>query len=76
MGKSSKEKIYDAVTVGERGQIVIPAQVRKQYRIKAGDRLVVFAKDGGPIGLVPVEQFSAFLDQAISAMAKIKVNPK
>jgi AbrB family looped-hinge helix DNA binding protein len=65
-------KMYGAVTVGERGQIVIPAQARKLYRIKPGDKLVVFAKSGGPIGLVPAEHFSHFLNQATSMLAKMK----
>ena len=31
-----------AVTVGERGQIVIPAQAREAYGIQGGDKLLVF----------------------------------
>ena len=31
-----------SVTVGDRGQIVIPAEVRKLLGISAGDRLLVF----------------------------------
>jgi AbrB family looped-hinge helix DNA binding protein len=65
-------KMYGAVTVGERGQIVIPAQARKLYHIKPGDKLVVFAKSGGPIGLVPAENFSHFLDQATAMLVRIK----
>ncbi|MBF0522976.1 MAG: AbrB/MazE/SpoVT family DNA-binding domain-containing protein [Candidatus Omnitrophica bacterium] len=66
-------KMYGAVTVGERGQIVIPSEVRKAFQIKAGDKLVVFAKQSGPITLVPAEQFSAFMDQATTMLAKMKV---
>ena len=31
-----------AVTVGERGQIVIPAEARDAYGIQGGDKLLVF----------------------------------
>lgn len=31
-----------AVTVGERGQVVIPAQAREAYGIQGGDKLLVF----------------------------------
>jgi AbrB family looped-hinge helix DNA binding protein len=72
MEKFPMPRMYGAVTVGERGQIVIPAQARKLYRIKPGDKLVVFAKCGGPIGLVPAEHFSQFLDKGITMLAKIK----
>lgn len=65
-------KMYGAVTVGERGQIVIPAQARKLFQIKAGDKLIVFAKSGGPIGLVPAGNFAHFLDESIAMMAKMK----
>lgn len=30
-----------AVTVGERGQVVIPAEARERLDIKAGDKLIV-----------------------------------
>lgn len=33
--------IYGIVTVGERGQIVIPKEARDQFDIKPGDKLVV-----------------------------------
>jgi len=33
---------YGAVTVGERGQIVVPAEARKHYSLKPGDKLLVF----------------------------------
>lgn len=72
MAKFALPRMYGAVTVGERGQIVIPAQARKLYHIKPGDKLVVFAKSGAPIGLVPAEHFSQFLDKGIETLAKMK----
>lgn len=33
---------YGAVTVGERGQVVIPAKARKQHALRAGEKLLVF----------------------------------
>ncbi|MGI6344989.1 MAG: AbrB/MazE/SpoVT family DNA-binding domain-containing protein [Bacillota bacterium] len=33
-----------ATTVGERGQVVIPAEARKAYDIKMGDKLMVFSR--------------------------------
>lgn len=33
--------IYGIVTVGERGQIVIPKEARKQFDINPGDKIVV-----------------------------------
>jgi AbrB family looped-hinge helix DNA binding protein len=31
-----------AVTVGERGQVVIPAEAREAYGLRAGEKLLVF----------------------------------
>ena len=36
------EFFYGSVTVGERGQVVIPAEARKQSGFEAGDKLLVF----------------------------------
>jgi AbrB family looped-hinge helix DNA binding protein len=71
MSNMSRNKIYGSATVGERGQIVIPADVRKSFKIKSGDKLIVFAKSE-MIGLIPVEEFSHFLDQASDMLAKFK----
>ncbi len=64
-------KVYGAVTVGGRGQIVIPSDIRKLFKVKAGDKLIVFAKPD-MIGFVPAEEFNQFLNQASSIMAQIK----
>lgn len=39
---------YGSVTVGERGQVVIPAQARRDHGIAPGDKLIVL---GSPNGL-------------------------
>ena len=72
MEKFPMPKVFGAVIMGERGQVVIPAEIRKTFRIKPGDRLIVFAKENGPIGLIPAERFSQFLDQATETLAKFK----
>ena len=36
------ELFYGAVTLGERGQIVIPAEAREAYGLQGGDKLLVF----------------------------------
>jgi len=36
-----QKHFYDTVTVGARGQIVIPARARKEFAIKPGDKLLV-----------------------------------
>jgi AbrB family looped-hinge helix DNA binding protein len=38
---SVSDFFYGAVTVGERGQVVIPAEARKRHGLQAGDKLLV-----------------------------------
>lgn len=35
-------RFYGAITVSERGQIVIPAEARRDFNIEVGDKLLVF----------------------------------
>ncbi len=71
MGTVSKGKVYGTVTVGERGQVVIPADLRKSFKVKAGDKLIVLAKHD-MISLVPAEEFNRFLEHAAELIAKFK----
>jgi len=67
----TRGKFFGTVTVGERGQVVIPAEVRKAYKIKSGDKLVAFAKPD-MFGFVPAEEFNRFLEDASKLMQRIK----
>ena len=44
-------KFYGASTIGERGQIVIPAEARKDFDISPATKLLFFGSPGG-IGLM------------------------
>ncbi|KPK41990.1 MAG: hypothetical protein AMJ78_04005 [Omnitrophica WOR_2 bacterium SM23_29] len=67
-----RPKVYGAVTVGERGQIVIPAQLRESFGIKAGDKLIVVAKPEGHIGFIPADKFDEFLTHMTEILATFK----
>lgn len=68
-----KGKIYGSTTIGERGQVVIPAEVRKLFKVKAGDKLIVLAKpEKKMMVLIPVEDFSKFLDRASKIISKLE----
>jgi AbrB family looped-hinge helix DNA binding protein len=38
---SVSDYFYGSVTLGERGQVVIPAEARKRHGLQAGDKLLV-----------------------------------
>ena len=66
-------KAYGSVTVGERGQLVIPAQLRQALHIKPGDQLMVFSKpDKKVINLMPAKDFSQFLEKAAKIISKLE----
>ena len=49
--------LFGIVTVGDKGQIVIPAKARKVFGISAGDRLVVLGQEGEGLALVKTDDF-------------------
>jgi len=68
-----KSKTYGAVTVGERGQLVIPSQLRKSLNIKSGDQLMTFGNlEKKAVILVPAGDFSKFLEKASRIIAKLE----
>ena len=50
------KNIWGSVTIGERGQIVIPKAARDKFCLKGGDRLIIVSDETG-IALVPAEYF-------------------
>lgn len=48
------KKFYGSVTVSERGQIAIPADARKDFGIKTGDKLLVFGDQEQGIGITTI----------------------
>jgi AbrB family looped-hinge helix DNA binding protein len=57
-------QIYGTVTIGQRGQVVIPMKVRKELNIKAGDQLIVMSGPPGRkemINFIPVEKVTRIL---------------
>ena len=70
--EGSAGEFHSVVTIGERGQVVIPADIRKTRNIKSGDKLIVVSRPGGPIGLIPAEEFNRFLAEATKVLSRIK----
>jgi AbrB family looped-hinge helix DNA binding protein len=62
-GKALDQMFYGTVTVGERGQVVIPAKARAEQDINAGEKLLVFAHpaDSG-ISLVKMSGMAEFVE--------------
>ena len=54
--------LFGMVTVGDKGQIVIPAKARKVFNISAGDQLVVLGDEAQGLAILKSEDFLAFVD--------------
>ena len=66
-------KFYGATTVGERGQVVIPAEARRDFDIKPGDKLVVIGmhKSRG-IVITKAESLTEFLSKTVSTLTRFE----
>jgi AbrB family looped-hinge helix DNA binding protein len=68
-----KGHTYGSVTIGERGQLVIPAGLRKALNIRPGDQLMIFAKlDKRVISLMHARDFNQFLEKAEKLISKLE----
>ena len=46
------DKFYGTTTMGARGQVVVPAEARKDLNLQPGDQLLVMGKFGKALGLI------------------------
>ncbi len=79
MNDSKKnEQLVDMVTLGERGQVVIPQAMREAAGIKPGDKLMVVLKHGQIIGLMPPACFHDMVQELTAQLARAeeKTNDK
>lgn len=60
--KKDQKRVGGMVTVGEKGQIVIPKQVRDMFEIKPGDTLLLLADINRGIAIPPKEQLNTVYD--------------
>lgn len=54
--------LFGVVTVGDKGQVVIPAKARKLFEISPGDQLVVLGDEGQGLAIMKSEKFLALAD--------------
>ena len=55
--------IFGVVTIGDKGQIVIPAKARKVFGLQSGDRLIVLGDESSGLALLSENFFSTMMDQ-------------
>ncbi|MDR1807017.1 MAG: AbrB/MazE/SpoVT family DNA-binding domain-containing protein [Propionibacteriaceae bacterium] len=68
----SPGRVFGTATVGERGQIAIPADARREFSICSGDKVVVFGnKVNGAITLIKADVFEEFADFFLTKLGKL-----
>ncbi len=75
----NREQFYGTSTLGEKGQVVIPAQARKSMGIKKGDKLLVFGMGCDMLAfskLSKVEQFASHLAGRLDTIREVIKNSK
>jgi len=68
-----KGKAYGSANVGGRGQIVIPAHLRKDLNIRPGDQVMIFAEPNKKfISMMNLRDFSALIARAGRAISRLE----
>jgi AbrB family looped-hinge helix DNA binding protein len=74
LGKS----FHGMTTLGEKGQVVIPAEARKKMKLEKGEKLLVFSFDENMLILSKMEgleKFASHLSEQLSEINKV-INKK
>lgn len=69
MEEKDEKFIFGVLKVGDKGQIVIPRDARKQYNIKPGDALLLLGDKKG-MALVKTEIFQNAIEQVMDDISK------
>lgn len=64
------KKFYGLGTVGEKGQIVIPAKAREILKIKPGDEFIFFGHGNHLIHMVKASELNGILDRMTEKIVK------
>lgn len=63
--KMPQDKFLSTVRVGDKGQIVIPKEVREMFEIEPGDNLMLMADKERGIAIVAFDGMMDFMDNAL-----------
>ncbi len=66
--KQPKDKLAASAKVGEKGQIVIPKEMREMFSIRPGDTVILLADEKRGIAIPPKSLFNAFIEKVNGLM--------
>lgn len=65
-----RPKFWGLTSIGERGQVVIPAKARKALQLKKGDKLLVISKGNKLLGFLKAQEISSILKKWLNKLEK------
>jgi AbrB family looped-hinge helix DNA binding protein len=63
---------YGSATIGEKGQVVIPQEVREQMKLEKGDKLLVFGMGDDMVAFTKLDHFERFEKHLSSKLENIR----
>lgn len=63
---------FSTVTIGERGQVVIPIGIRKKLGVKTGEKFIVFLSPAAGVIFIPAKKFGKMIFEFDQKLAKFK----
>lgn len=66
--KAPKDKLAASAKVGEKGQIVIPKEMREMFSIQPGDTIILLADEKRGIAIPPKGVFNTFIEKVHGLM--------
>lgn len=69
-----KHQFFGSTTIGEKGQVVIPAEARTALKLEKGEKLLVFGMGKSMLAMAKaesLEQFAAHLSGQLQAIRSI-----
>ena len=63
------KNIWGSISIGDRGQIVIPKAARDEFGLKSGDRLIIVSDEHG-IALIPADYFEGKMRELMDVLSE------
>lgn len=70
--KKDSKISYGITSLGERGQVVIPVDIRNKMGLKAGDKLVTFLKHGKVLVMIKAEEMAGLIEKMTKKFENLK----
>lgn len=72
MEKTSQKKFLGIATVGEKGQIVIPAGARKTMKLEKGEKLIIMGAHENSLVILKASRFEAMASHFTRHLASVR----